>query len=64
MNLQILAYILIFIGVVLKMSGLYYLSANKELPVEQRKKVYQKINWPGNGFLFVGVIILAVQMYS
>lgn len=64
MNLQIIAYVLLFIGIILKMSGLYYLSANKEIPMEQRKKVYLKLNWPGNIVLLIGVIILAVKMYS
>lgn len=64
MNLQIIAYVLIFIGIILKMSGLYYLSVNKKLPFQKRKSVYLRLNWPGNIALFGGIIILALKMYT
>ncbi|SMB89297.1 hypothetical protein SAMN00017405_0591 [Desulfonispora thiosulfatigenes DSM 11270] len=63
MKIQTIAYALILVGVIVKTSGLYYLSVNKELPLEKRKKMYLKLNWPGNILLFIGIIIIALERY-
>ncbi|NLT94488.1 MAG: hypothetical protein GXW85_02965 [Clostridia bacterium] len=58
------AYVVIFIGVVLKTIALYVLTGKKNKPIEERKKIYLRFNLPANILIALGVIILAIIWYS
>ena len=47
----------------IKMIGLYLLSAKPEKPFEERRKAYNKFNWPANILIMTGVGILVYQWY-
>lgn len=57
------AYTVIIIGVVLKTFGLYFLTRKKDKPLEERKRVYLRLNIPANLLIGLGVIILAIKWY-
>ncbi|NMA01778.1 MAG: hypothetical protein GX923_04335 [Clostridia bacterium] len=57
------AYGLFGISFILKMIGLYLLSAKPEKPFEERRKAYNKFNWPANILIMTGVGILVYQWY-
>ncbi|NLW23905.1 MAG: hypothetical protein GXY91_01430 [Clostridia bacterium] len=58
-----IAYCLLFIAVILKSLGLYYLAGKKDKPFPERKRFYLKLNWSGNGLLIIGVVILAIKWF-
>jgi len=57
------AYIIIVISIIIKTFGLYFLTSKKDMPIQERKKVYSRFNWPANILLAIGVIILAIKWY-
>ncbi|MFZ7101907.1 MAG: hypothetical protein ACOWWO_04495 [Peptococcaceae bacterium] len=56
-----IAYGLLFIGVILKSYGLFYLTGKKDIPFKQKQKKYLIFNWPGNILLAGGIIILLLK---
>lgn len=57
------AYIIIFLGVILKAFSLYALASKKDNPIQERKRIYLRLNIPANILIVLGVIILAMKWY-
>lgn len=57
------AYIVILLGVILKTWSLYTLAGKKDRPIQERKRIYLRLNIPANILIALGVIILAIKWY-
>lgn len=59
---ELLAWIFIVPGILMKSAALFSLFKLRKTDLAKGKRIYNRLNWPGDGLILIGIVIL-IRLY-